>query len=294
MRRAWYNGRRRAPPDTMDREAQFQELRPTLFALAYRMLGTRADAEDAVQDAYLRWQSSPAEVVSPKSYLTTIVARLALDKLKSAHHQRETYVGPWLPEPLVQPVGTRTLEMAESLSMAFLLVLESLSPAERVAFLLREVFDADYDEVAAVLETTEANARQIVTRARKHIHERRSRFTVDRERQAAVLQEFLAACATGDPSQLAAVLAEDAVAYTDGGGKVSAALNPITGADRIVRFVIGVARKIPELTIEFADVNGAPGAILMESGRPYSVVSIDLDENGRIAHLYVVSNPDKL
>ena len=253
----------------MDRETQFQNLRPLLFSLAYRVLGTRADAEDVVQDAYLRWQAAAAdEVRSPKSFLTTVVARLALDGLKSAHRQRETYVGPWLPEPVVQPVGTTPMEMAESLSLAFLRLLESLSPMERVAFLLREVFDASYEEVAAALDTSEANSRQIFARARKHIQERRPRFAVDRERQSAVLREFLGACASGDPSQLTALLSQDAVLYSDGGGKASAALNPITGADRVVRFLMGITRKIPALSIEFADVNGGVGAVLLDAGKP--------------------------
>ena len=281
-------------PRTMDRETQFQDLRPLLFALAYRRLGTRADAEDVVQEAYLRWQSAGGQVRSPKSYLTTVVARLALDGLKSAHRQRETYVGPWLPEPLVEPMGTKPVEMAESLSLAFLRLLESLSPSERVAFLLHEVFDAGYDEVAAALETSEANSRQIVARARRHIQERRPRFAVDRERQAAVLREFIDACATGDPSRLTALLSEDAVLYTDGGGKVSAALNPITGADRVVRFLIGIGQKIPALHVQFADVNGGAGAILLDAGGPYGVVALDVTEDGLIANLYVVTNPDKL
>lgn len=279
----------------MDRETQFQELRPLLFSLAYRMLGTRADAEDVVQDAYLRWQSARAEEVrSPKSYLTTVVARLALDGLKAAHRKRETYVGPWLPEPLVEPMGTEAVEMAESLSLAFLHLLESLSPAERAAFLLREVFEAGYDEVAAALQTSEANSRQIVARARKHIQERRPRFTVDRDRQIAVLREFLAACATGDPSQLTAMLAGEAVLYSDGGGKVSAALNPIFGADRVARFLIGIGKKLPAVTVQLADVNGGIGAVLLDAGTPFSVMALDLTPDGRIGSLYFVSNPDKL
>jgi len=282
-------------PLAMDWETEFQNLRPLLFALAYRMLGARADAEDVVQDAYLRWQSAAAgEVRSPKSYLTTIVARLALDRLKAAHRQREIYVGPWLPEPLVEPLGTQPVEMAESLSLAFLHILESLSPSERLAFLLREVFDAGYDEVAAALDTTEANSRQIFASARKHIQDRRPRFEVDRDRQSVVLREFLAACATGDPSQLTNLLSEDAVLYTDGGGKVSAALNPIVGADRVARFLLGVGRKIPALSVEFAGVNGGVGAILMDAGRPYCVMAFDVSADGRIANLYLVTNPDKL
>jgi RNA polymerase sigma-70 factor, ECF subfamily len=279
----------------MDRDTQFHDLRPLLFALAYRIVGTRADAEDVVQDAYLRWQAASGEEVrSPKAFLTTIVARLALDVLKAARRQRETYVGPWLPEPLVQPIGTKPMEMAESLSLAFLRLLESLSPAERAAFLLREVFDAGYEEVAAALYTNESNSRQLVARARRHIQESRPRFAVDRERQSAVLRAFLAACATGDPSQVTALLSDDAVLYTDGGGKVSAALNPIVGADRVSRFLIGVGRKIPALGVEFAEVNGGIGAVLLDAGRVYSVVAFDVAAEGLIANLYIVSNPDKL
>lgn len=259
------------------------------------MLSTRADAEDVVQDAYLRWQSASADDVrSPKSYLTTVVARLALDGLKAAHRQRETYVGPWLAEPLVEPVGTKPVELAESLSLAFLRLLESLSPVERVGFLLREVFDASYQEVAAALDTNESNSRQIVARARKHIQEGRPRFEVDRNRQSAVLREFLTACSTGDATQLTALLSKDAVLFSDGGGKASAALNPIIGADRVVRFLIGISRKIPALSIEFAEVNGGVGALLRDGDRPYSVVALELTAEGLIANLYLVTNPDKL
>jgi RNA polymerase sigma-70 factor (ECF subfamily) len=279
----------------MPSETQFQELRPTLFALAYRMLGTRADAEDVVQEAYLRWQAAARdEVRSPKSFLTTVVARLALDALKAAHRKRETYVGPWLPEPIVEPLGTQHVEMAESLSIAFLRVMESLSPAERVAFFMREVFDAGYDEVAAALETSEANGRQLVARARKHVQERRPRFAVDRERQSKALTEFLRASATGDPARLTALLAEDAVLYSDGGGKVRAALNPIVGADKVVRFLVGVSRKIPDLRAEFVDVNGGVGVMLFTEEKLHSVLTVDVDLQGRIAGVYLVSNPEKL
>jgi RNA polymerase sigma-70 factor (ECF subfamily) len=214
----------------MDRESQFQDLRPLLFSLAYRMLGTRADAEDVMQDAFLRWQTAAEEEVrSPKSYLTTIVARLSLDELKSARRKREAYIGPWLPEPLVAPLGTQPLEMAESLSLAFLHLLETLSPTERVAFLLREAFDSGYDEIAAALSTTEANSRQLVARARKRLHDGRPRFPIDRGRHQEILRTFLVACATGDPSQVASLLGDDVVLYSDGGGKVAAALNRYSG-----------------------------------------------------------------
>src|SRR5580704_17125231 len=177
----------------MPPETQFEEFRPLLFSLAYRMLGTRSDAEDIVQDAWLRWRSASAEEIrQPKSYLTTVVARLSLDSLKSARRKRETYVGEWLPEPLVEPSGSSAIEMAESLSLAFLHILETLSPDERIAFLLREVFDTDYAEIAATLETSEPKCRQIIARARKHIRDRRPRFKVDEARQQNVLEQFLA------------------------------------------------------------------------------------------------------
>jgi RNA polymerase sigma-70 factor (ECF subfamily) len=281
----------------MPPETQFEEYRPLLFSLAYRMLGTRADAEDIVQDAYLRWQSaSQEEVRAPKSYLTTVVARLSLDSLKSARRKRETYVGEWLPEPLVEPSGSSAVEMAESLSLAFLHILETLSPDERVAFLLREVFEADYAEIAATLDTSEANCRQLIARARKHIHDRRPRFKVDRARQQSVLQQFLAACATGDPSQLLPLLSPDVVMHSDGGGKVAATINPIYGSDKVSRFFHGIAKKgaTAGLIPKFVNVNGAPGALLMQGETRSAVVSIELNDTGLVERIFFVVNPDKL
>jgi RNA polymerase sigma-70 factor (ECF subfamily) len=280
----------------VDRETQFQELRPVLFGLAYRMLGSRADAEDVVQEAWMRWNALDGEPVrSPKSYLTTIVARLALDQLKSAVRKREKYVGPWLPEPLVAPLGTQPVEMAESLSIAFLLLLETLSPAERAAFLLREAFDAPYPEIAAVLDTTEANARQLATRARQRIHERRPRFAADPRRRIELLREFLEASATGDPARLTSMLANDVTLYSDGGGKVAAALNPIYGPDRVARFIIGLMNKgALDYEVRFADVNGEPGVVLLRDSEVRSVFTVAFDESSRIAGIYSVNNPDKL
>ena len=284
-------------PASTDRLAVFQQLRPLLFSLAYRMLGVRSDAEDIVQESYLRWQSaSPDEIRSPKSYLTTVVARLSLDALKAAHRKREVYVGPWLPEPLVAPDASVTLEMAESLSLSFLHVLESLSPAERAAFLLHDIFDAGYSEVAATLDTSEANSRQLVSRARNHLRERRPRFVVDQDRQQAVLQRFLAACNSGDTAELSTVLKEDVIVYSDGGGKARAALNPIYGVDKTIRFILGLMRKAPpELAGGyFASVNGEPGFIFTLEGKTASVLTLDLDEDERIRAIYFVANPDKL
>jgi len=265
-----------------------------LFSLAYRMLGTRADAEDIVQEAWLRWQSAGDENIrSPKSFLTTVVARLSLDALKAAHRKRETYTGPWLPEPLIDPPGTRPIEMAELLSIAFLHILEWLSPAERVAFLLREAFDADYDEIAATLDTSESNSRQLVTRARKHIEERRPRFPVDRARHQHMLEQFLTACATGDPAQLAHLLSEDVILYSDGGGKVPAALNPIYGPQRVTKLLLGLARKDgAEYSFTFADVNGEPGVVLEGNGAP-TVLTIQLNREGQLDRLFLMRNPEK-
>lgn len=262
------------------------------------MLGTRADAEDVVQEAWLRWESAGKEDIRlPKSFLTTVVARLSLDALKSAHRKREAYVGPWLPEPLIatEPSAPHHIEMSEMLSIAFLHMLESLSPAERVAFLLREAFESAYDEIATVLETSEANSRQLVARARKHIDDRRPRFPVDRARHQKMLEEFLTACATGDASELTHLLAEDVELYADGGGKVLSAINPLYGPDHVARFLIGVARKGAAASrVQFAAVNGEPGVLLTEPSGILTVVTIELDTDGRLSRLFFMRNPEKL
>jgi RNA polymerase sigma-70 factor, ECF subfamily len=279
------------------REKQFAEMRPMLFSLAYRMLGARVDAEDVVQDAYLRWeQAADGEIQSPRAYLTTIVARLSLDSLKAARRKREVYTGTWLPEPLIEPIGTSAVEMAESLSMAFLHLLESLSPPERAAFLLREVFDMPYHEIAALLETTEANCRQVTARARASIQQKRSRFAVDGERHRDILERFLSACASGDLSRLTAMLHEDVVLYSDGGGRVRAALNPIYGATNVARFFAGIAKQgeTAGLSATLAQVNGETGALIYRAGSLTNVVSVLPDETGRILRIFLVANPDKL
>lgn len=267
-----------------------------MFALAYRMLGVRADAEDVVQDAYLRWQSAASEEIrSSPAYLTTVTARLALDALKSAHRKREIYVGPWLPEPIVEPLGTKTQELAESLSMAFLQMLESLTPAERVAFLLREVFDTEYQEIAATLETTEANSRQLVARARKHVRSRGPKFRVDPAIHKRVLEQFLAACTSGDPSQLASLLAEDVVHYADGGGKAAAAMHPIEGRDRVSRLLTGLGKRFAlGIEWELVEINGETGIAFRMNGTLHSLATIQLNEEGKISGTYFVVNPEKL
>lgn len=275
----------------------FEELRPQLFALAYRMMGTRADAEDIVQDAYIRWQGADRQDVrSARSYLNAVVARLSLDALKSARRTRETYVGTWLPEPIAlsdQPDAG--LELADTLSVAFLHVLESLSPAERVAFLMREVFGEDYSQVAAILDTSEANCRQLVARARQHVQAKRPRYRVDPDRHRQVLREFLAACASDDKSTLVGLLRDDSVLYSDGGGKVAAALNPIYGSDRIARFFFGIRHKFPrELRSVAVLAGGIPSVLLYEGDRIDSLLNLDLDDDGRIVGIYIIRNPDKL
>lgn len=281
----------------MDPLAQFNELRPALFALAYRILGQRADAEDVVQESFLRWQAAPiGEIHSPRSYLMTVAARLSLDALKAAYRKREQYIGPWLPEPLIDHPAPGAIELAESLSLAFLHVLEKLSPTERVAFLLHDVFDSGYPDVAHVLETSEANCRQLVARARRRLRENRPRFRVDRDRHEEILRRFLLSCSTGDSGTLASMLKEDVILYSDGGGRAQAALNPIYGADRVVRFLLGVAKKAPRhlTSAHLADVNGEPGVVFTLDGATSAVITIDLDEEGQVRGIFWVVNPEKL
>ncbi len=275
---------------------QFAELRPSLFSLAYRILGQRADAEDVLQEAYLRWQSAPTfEIQSPKAYLMTVVGRLSLDALKAAYRKREQYPGPWLPEPLIDHPAPCPVELGESLSLAFLHVLEKLSPAERVGFLLHDVFDAPYAEVAEVLETSEAHCRQLVTRARQHLRQNRPRFRVDKNRHEAILRRFVQSCSTGDPGGLASLLKEDVVLYSDGGGRTRAALNPIHGADRVQRFLFGVVKKAePTISARVAEVNGEPGMVFSVDGAITAVVTIDVGEDEKIRGVYWVVNPEKL
>jgi RNA polymerase sigma-70 factor (ECF subfamily) len=271
----------------------FNELRPLLFSIAYRMTGTRVDAEDAVQEAYLRWQASDQKTIeSPRAFLTTVISRICIDLLKSARRKREVYVGPWLPEPIVGSAA-EPAELAESLSIAFLHVLESLTPSERVAFLMHDVFDASYSDVAEALDTSGANARQLASRAREHLRERRPKVRVEREKQEKLLWAFLKACAEGDAAALFGLLKQDAVLVSDGGGKTRAALKPIYGADRIVRFMIGLRNKGLSLEAFPVEVNGDPGVLLTIEGRPYIIQTIEVD-NGQIGTIFNVMNPDKL
>jgi RNA polymerase sigma-70 factor (ECF subfamily) len=277
-----------------------EALRPLLFAIAYRMVGEVGDAEDVVQEAYLRLHKETAEVREPRAYLTTVTTRLAIDHLRSARVRREEYVGPWLPEPLLSTTEEEDpavqAEMADTLSLAFLVLMERLTPQERAAFLLREVFGRPYDEVAVVLERSEDSCRQLVTRAKKHLDAERPRFDADREQQQALLERFVTACATGDTAALEAMLAEDALYVADGGGKVSAASRPVHGGPKVALLLTRVTkRRMPELgAVEYVTVNGRPGVLLRRhDGSPQSVISVDI-AGGRIQTVHTQVNPEKL
>ncbi|HEY8072489.1 MAG TPA: RNA polymerase sigma factor SigJ [Labilithrix sp.] len=277
----------------------FEEERSHLFAVAYRMLGSAAEADDVLQEAWIRWSDRGVDPDSPRAFLTTVVVRLCLDQLKSARARRETYVGPWLPEPLVareakpEPPDARA-ELAESLSLAFLVLLERLSPLERAAFLLREVFDEPYDAVARTLETSETACRQLVARARAHVDENRPRFAASEAKKRELLQAFLGACAAGDADALGRVLAADVVARSDGGGKVQAALKPIVGRDRVMRFIFGIIKKFPVDGVpEIVRINGEPGVLVRTARGVYTVLTLSIVDDA-ITDVWIVSNPDKL
>jgi RNA polymerase sigma-70 factor (TIGR02957 family) len=284
--------------------ATFQSLRPHLFSLAYRMLSSAAEAEDVVQDAWLRAAAAPADLESARSWLTTVVTRLCLDRLKSARTKREHYVGPWLPEP----VPTDTIDNAEdvaarreSVTMAFLVLLETLTPAERAAFLLREVFDGDYAEVARGLDTTPVAARQLVHRAKRRVAEARPRFEASPERQREIVSRFFEAVRDGDLARLEQYLADDVLFAADGGGKVAAARRPIFGAEAVGRLILSLWHKAPiafdglPAAIEHSllEINGEPSLVARRDGRLDSVFVFSTDAN-RISAINVIRNPDKL
>lgn len=282
----------------MDRLDTFTEVRPLLFSIAYRMLGSVMEAEDIVQEAFLRWQRADlAEVESPKAYLSTIVTRLAIDHLRSAQTQREVYTGPWLPEPLIgespDPPAEAAL-LSESLSMAFLVLLESLTPDERAVFLLREVFDYDYAEIARIMDKTEAACRQILSRARQRVSENRPRFDVSPNAHDQVVAQFVQATLTGDLAGLMSVIAPDAVLISDGGGKAAAARRSVHGPDHIARLILGLFRQAPPgIEARLARVNAQPGFIYYRDGIPFYVMSLHIAE-GRIQSIHNILNPDKL
>lgn len=276
------------------RATAFEEHRRLLFGIAYRMLGSVADAEDILQEAWLRWDASRADVADPRAYLARTVTNLALNHLGSAAVRREEYVGPWLPEPLVSvPDAAQDVERAESVSLAMLVVMETLSPLERAVFVLKDVFGFGYPEIARVLERSEVSVRQVGHRARSHVRARRPRYAAPDEVRE-VTERFLSACLGGDLNEMMALLAPDVTAWTDGGGKVQAALRPLHGADKVARWLLGVLGRAPgEVDVRFADVNGRPGVVLLLDGRTDAVADVDVHD-GRISALRLVRNPEKL
>jgi RNA polymerase sigma-70 factor (ECF subfamily) len=276
-------------------EATFEVHRRLLFSIAYRMLGSASEAEDLVQDTWLRArQDDHADVRSPRAYLTTIVTRLCIDRLRSAERTRMEYPGPWLPEPLAEP-NQESAELASSLTTAFLVLLEQLSPTERAVFLLREVFERDFDEIAKSVGKSEANTRQILTRARGRLRESQPRFAASRRESEEIVERFRDACVTGNVEALMAVLHADATFVADGGGKAAAPTSPLLGAARVAEFLIGIVGKVrwSESDPRPVTINGTPGLLVRHPIVGNGTYSFDI-ANGRIRAIYVVRNPDKL
>jgi RNA polymerase sigma-70 factor (ECF subfamily) len=286
----------------MQQEEVFQKYKRLLFSIAYNMLGSIMDAEDCVQEAFLRWyqarDNSETEAVrNPQAYLSMIVTRLCIDQLRSARAQREHYVGVWLPEPLVttdENSVTSSVELSEALSVAFLHLLEQLSPVERAVFLLRQIFDYEYAEIAAIVQKSEANCRQIVRRARQHLSTYRPLYHPSREQQDTILHEFIRACTNGDMDGLLALLADDIVSYSDSGGKVPSARNPISGSDKVARLLLGITAKASDhFSIRLGNVNGQPGIVYYVDSMLFGVITLDIID-GRIREIDIIANPDKL
>jgi RNA polymerase sigma-70 factor, ECF subfamily len=281
------------------RLASFDQYRSLLFSVAYRMLGSVLDAEDMLQETFIRWQQAPdVEIRSPRAFLVTIISRLCINQLQSARVQREEYVGQWLPEPVITGPGSDPLEIIqvdESLSMAFLVMLERLTAIERAVFLLREVFDYEYSEIAAVLGQSEANCRQILSRAKQHVSAIRPRFKTSSQKNSDLLERFLKATSDGDMEGLVALLSSDVVLHSDGGGKAIAVPNLIQGADNVARGIFGGLQKIVpnNLVRRVMELNGELGVVSYFHGKPHSVLTLGAGE-GRIHAIYILTNPEKL
>jgi RNA polymerase sigma-70 factor (ECF subfamily) len=275
------------------------DYRPLHFSIAYRMIGSAADAEDAVQETYLRWHRASREGVeirSPKGWLTTTVSRVCLDQLTSARAKREQYIGPWLPEPLAgaAPDVAESVADFDSLSLAFMVMLESLGPKERAVFLLHDVFGYDFASVGDIVGESDAYCRQLAKRARAHVTERRPRFALDPEHQRLLTAQFLRAADEGDMPALIETLAEDVVVYSDGGGKVNAARKPVAGREKVALFLTNLRRLAPAgTTFRIEVINGQPGIVTLVDGVVVNVVTFDIGESG-IRTIYIVVNPDKL
>ena len=286
------------PPDT------FELHREKLFGVAYRMLGSASEAEDVVQDAWLRYDAVARDSIrSPEAFLTTIVTRLCLDRLKSARATREEYVGPWLPEPLLtdgRAGPEQSAALAESVSLAFMVLLETLTPEERATFLLREIFEYDYESIAEILKTTPANCRQLFHRAKVHLQDRKPRFRDDARRKRELVGRFLAALRDGDAAGFTSVLTADVALWSDGGGKVLAARRPIFGRDHVIQLMVGIRRTassmgydLSQWAIQIVDVNGEPALAQRVAGRVDSIYTFEFVADG-ITALRIVRNPDKL
>ncbi|MGV9345112.1 RNA polymerase sigma-70 factor [Streptomyces spiralis] len=280
----------------------FHEYRKLLFSVAYRVLGSAADAEDAVQDAWIKWSSADrCQVTDPKAYLTRIVSNLALERLRSTRHKRETYVGPWLPEPILTSSDTAdAVTDAESVSMAMLVVLETLSPLERAVFVLKEVFGFSHAEIAEAVERSEAAVRQAAHRAREHVRARRPRFAADRSRQREVTERFFVAATGGDINTLMELLSPDVTLWTDGGGKVRQALKPVVGAQTVASWFAAIGTvtyqgvQPADIRAELVEINGGPGIVFSTPDRVIATVTFDFEFDGRITAVHNVANPDKL
>ncbi|MFD6271132.1 RNA polymerase sigma-70 factor [Nocardia asteroides] len=284
-----------------DGVAEFLIHRPRLFALAYRMFGAASEAEDAVQDTYLRWADADrAQIANPEAWLTTVTVNLCRSALVSARARRETYVGPWLPEPVPTGAGAlgplETVEARESVSLALLTALERLNPVERAVFVLREAFGYPHADIAAMLDLTEANSQQILHRASARVRTGKQRFTVPAAHARELIDRFLLAAATGDVTALRALLADDVVSTADGGGKVTAARRPVRGGDLVARYLLGLTKFLtPASSFSVDEINGEPALVVRADGVvASSVMLFDLDADGLVDAIHIVVNPDKL
>ncbi|WP_194906943.1 RNA polymerase sigma factor SigJ [Catenulispora rubra] len=289
----------------------FNDHRRLLTSVAYRVLGRWSDAEDVVQDAWLRWSAADyASVEDPRAFLVTVTTRLAIDQLRKAQTRKESYVGPWLPEPVLTRDGADTAPDAadrvvldDTVSLAMLLVMETLSPLERAVFVLREAFDYSFAEIAAMLDRTEAAVRQLLVRARNHVHDKRPRYPLDDVKRQSIAERFLAACVGGDVAPLLELLSPEVTVISDGGGVVNAAMRPVVGLDHVARFLLGITQKYAkyidagmDIRVEISPtgINGGPALIAFADDKILYVYALDMDEDGRIRAVFAMANPDKL